>query len=61
MKFSELKTKTKAEFEKLLSEQQEKLRQFRFDLNAGKVKNIREIRNTKKIIAQILTLCLKDS
>jgi ribosomal protein L29 len=33
------------------------LRQFRFDLAAGKVKNVKEIRQLRKTIAQILTLC----
>ena len=37
----------------------EKLRQLRFDLSAGKVKNVREIRKFKKEIAQILTLSKK--
>ncbi len=40
---------------------QDKLRQLRFDLAAGKVKNIREIREIKKDIARIKTLMQKDS
>ncbi len=56
MKSSELRQKTKEELEKLLKENREKLRQLRFDLTAGKVKNVREIRKTKKEIARILTL-----
>ena len=61
MKFEELKTKTTPELKKLLAEQREKLRQFRFDLVSGKVKNVQEISNTKITIAQILTLCQKNN
>jgi ribosomal protein L29 len=52
----ELRQKPKLELEKLLEDNRERLRQLRFDLAAGKVKNVREIRKTKKEIAQILTL-----
>ena len=38
-----------------LAEKKEKIRKLRFDLAAGKVKNIREIRETKRDIARILT------
>ncbi|MEK9134917.1 MAG: 50S ribosomal protein L29 [Patescibacteria group bacterium] len=41
---------------KTLQEKREKLRQLRFDLSAGKVKNVREIRQIKKDVARILTL-----
>ncbi len=61
MKFPELKAKTKSELEKLLMAQKARLRQIRFDLVAGKVKNVREIRVIKKIIAQIQTLCQKSN
>jgi len=40
---------------KKLEEDREKLRQLKFDLSAGKVKNVREIRKIKKDIARILT------
>ncbi len=56
MKASELRQKTKAELQKTLQGNQEKLRQLRFDLAAGKVKNVREIRKIKKDIAKILTI-----
>jgi large subunit ribosomal protein L29 len=56
MKTSELKQKPKGELEKALQDDREKLRQLRFDLSAGKVKNVRGIRQTKKDIARILTL-----
>mgnify|MGYP001125022654 CR=1 FL=1 len=56
LKTKELKQKTKEELQKLVTEKKEKLRQLRFDLVSGKVKNVREIRNLKKEIARILTL-----
>ena len=60
MKSSELKQKPKKELQKLLQNNQDKLRQLRFDLASGKVKNVREIRQIKKDIARILTiLCQK--
>ena len=43
------------ELQRLLREKRERLRQLRFDLAGGKVKNVRETRETKKDIARILT------
>ncbi len=54
--FKNFKTKPVPELQKELKAREEKLSQLRFDLSAGKVKNIREIRHIKKDIAQILTL-----
>ena len=60
MKISEFKQKSKKELQRLLRNNQDKLRQLRFDLASGKVKNVREIRQIKKDIARILTiLCQK--
>jgi len=56
MKITELCQKTKSELQKILQDNWGKLRQLRFDLAAGKVKNVREIRRIKKEIARILTL-----
>lgn len=56
MKSVELRKKTKNQLDKLLLENQERLRQLRFDLASGKVKNVREIRYIRKDIARILTL-----
>ena len=56
MKAKELKQKSKKELERLLLSDREKLRQLKFDLSAGKVKNVREIRKIKKDIARILTI-----
>lgn len=55
-KLKEFKKMKKDELLRLLSEKQEKLRQMRFDLVSGKVKNIREIRETRKDIARMKTI-----
>jgi large subunit ribosomal protein L29 len=55
MKAVELTQKSKEELEKMVQEGKEKLRQLRFDLAAGKVKNIRQIRLIKKDIARMFT------
>ncbi len=52
----QLKNKSIAELQKDLSENKIKLRSLKFDLAAGKVKNVQEIRKIKKLIAMILTL-----
>jgi large subunit ribosomal protein L29 len=56
MKIAELRQKSKSELEKILKDDHERLRQLRFDLVSGKVKNVKEIREIKKDIARILTL-----
>ena len=56
MKTTELRRKSKADLQKLFGEDQEKLRQLRFDLAGGKLKNVREIRKLRKEIARILTI-----
>jgi len=56
MKISEIRQKPKKELESMLFAQREHLRNLRFDLAAGKVKNVREIRELKKEIARILTV-----
>ena len=56
MKSVELRKKTKSQLDKLLLENQERLRKLRFDLASGKLKNVREIRYIRKDIARILTL-----
>jgi len=56
MKMEDLRKKTKPELQKLLREKREKLRDLRFNLAGGKLKNVREIRAIKKDIARILTV-----
>ena len=55
----ELKSRPKAELERLLKDERERLRNVRFDLAAGKLKDIGEMRRAKKTVARILTF-LKD-
>jgi ribosomal protein L29 len=54
--FSETKTKAVPELERLLGESRTKLRNLEFDLAAGKVQNIKEIRVLRKSVAQLMTL-----
>lgn len=51
----ELKNKPIIELQKLLRESKEKLRLLKFDLAAGKVKDLEELRSLKKDIARIQT------
>ncbi len=53
---SEYKNKTLKELHKDLANLRERLVNLKFDLAAGKIKNIRDIRAIKKSIAQILTI-----
>ncbi len=55
-KIRDFKKMKKEELSRLLKEKREKLRQLKFDLAAGKVKNVREIRENRKDIARLLTL-----
>lgn len=51
----ELKTRPLPELQKLLRESRERLRELKFNLAAGKVKNVGELRMLKKNIARIMT------
>jgi large subunit ribosomal protein L29 len=51
-----LKGAPPAELLKMLKERRERLRSLRFDLAAGKVKNVSELRAVRKEIARLLTL-----
>jgi large subunit ribosomal protein L29 len=55
-KIKELKRLEKPALAASLRETREKLRVLRFDLAAGKVKDVREIREAKKDIARLNTL-----
>lgn len=61
MKIAQLREKSKEELQQMVEGQKAGLRQLRFDLAAGKVKNVKEIRQLRKTIAQILTLCQKNN
>ena len=52
---SEMAAKPTVELQSLLREYKEHLRVLKFDLAAGKVKNVNELHNTKKAIARIMT------
>lgn len=52
----ELRKKPVSELQKNLTGEQEKLNNLNFNLSMGKVKNIKEIKNRKKNIAQIKTI-----
>lgn len=54
--WQELKRKSPEELHKEVKAHQEKLWSLKVDLAAGKVKNVREIRETKKAIARMLGL-----
>jgi len=56
MKASEIRQKDTKELEVLLFDLKEKLRQLKFELFSGKVKNLKEIRKLKKVVARILTV-----
>lgn len=55
-KIKDFRKMNKKELFRVLNDYREKLRQLRFDLVAGKVKNVREIIEIKKDIARVLTL-----
>ncbi len=60
MKVIELQKKSKPELEKLIRDKSEHLRVLRFSLAAGKLKNVRELRETKRDIARILTIMRRE-
>jgi large subunit ribosomal protein L29 len=51
----EMKGKSSAELERITGESVERLRSLRFDLAAGKVKNVAELREVRKRIARAKT------
>lgn len=59
MKYKELKNRSEKELQQLLKEEREHLRELRFDLASKKLKKVREVRESKKTIAMILTLINK--
>ncbi len=51
----EMKNRTVAELERTVADATERLRALRFDLAAGKVKNVAELHETRKRIARAKT------
>lgn len=56
MKTSEMRKKSEQELRTLLGETRDKLRALRFDIQLKQSKNVREIRKTRKLISQTLTI-----
>ncbi len=56
MKARDFQKMNEKELQDLLRERREELMKKRFDLSAGRLKNVREIRAIKKDIARILTI-----
>lgn len=54
-KIKDLSKMQDRELRNLMREKAERLRQFRFDLVSGKVRNAREIRETRRDIARVKT------
>lgn len=55
-KNNELRKKDKGELEKAIHELRKKLSDLRFKFSSGKLKDVKEINNSKKEIARILTI-----
>lgn len=56
MKFKELKIKSDKELEAMFKKSREDLENFKFKVASRQMKDVREIRVAKQLIAQILTL-----
>jgi len=56
MLVKELRNKSEKDLKKILLTEREKLRNLKFDLASGKVKNVKQSREIKKEIARILTI-----
>ena len=57
---AQIRNKPEADLQKELEQSRERLWSLKKDLAAGKVKNVREIREVKKTIARIMTLLVKS-
>lgn len=53
---TDYKTKNEQDLVKILNEKREAIQSFNLGLSGGKVKNVREARNLRREIAQILTV-----
>ncbi len=56
MKIEEIRKKDKKELEKLSQDLKKKLSDIRFKFSSNKLKNVKEISDTKREIARILTI-----
>ncbi|MDD5696661.1 MAG: 50S ribosomal protein L29 [Candidatus Pacebacteria bacterium] len=55
MKAEELKDKNEQELRMLLEEKKKKIEEMRFKASSGGLKNVKEIKESKKDVARILT------
>lgn len=60
MKIREIRQKSIQELQKLLEESRANLVDFRFRVHSGRVKNVHELRSTRRTIARVLTLLNAD-
>lgn len=56
MKISELREKTDVELDRLLADSRDKVRDLRFKVAARQLSDVRDIREARKLVAQILTV-----
>lgn len=56
MEFSDLKNKSERELRELLAEKHDELRELRFKASEKQLKNVKSVRNLRRVIARVLTL-----
>ena len=56
MRMKDLKEKTEKELQSLALQKRENLRKLFFQIAAGQLKDVSQVKKTKKAIAQILTI-----
>jgi ribosomal protein L29 len=56
MTIKELRIKTPQELTQLLAEERERVRELRFKIHRDEHKDVRDLRDAKKLVSQILTL-----
>jgi large subunit ribosomal protein L29 len=61
MKIVELRKKDKKELEKTVLDLRKRLNDFRFKVSSGKLKNVNEMKESKKQLARILTILRENN
>ena len=61
MDIKELKNKSKEELSRMLSDNHEKLRDFKFKMANKQLKDVRAVRKLKREIARLLTILNKEN
>ena len=54
--WEELKNTDAGQLEKMLHESQQQLRALQYDMQAGKIKNVKSVRELRKNVARMMTL-----